>query len=67
MLRLLCDLPGISVPPEDLDQAPLLLNCQNGTLDLSGETPLLYPHRKEDLLTKLCPYPYLADAGRPVK
>ncbi len=36
-----------------LDQQPMLLNVQNGTLDL--ETYELRPHVREDLLTKISP------------
>ena len=47
---------GIPVLPEQFDVEPFLLNCVNGTLDLhSGE---LRPHRREDLITKLCPVEY---------
>jgi len=42
----------ISVSAEDLDQNPLLLNCQNGTVDL--ETGDLREHRPDDLITKIC-------------
>src|SRR5262245_15621797 len=55
---------GVAVRPEDLDADPWLLNCDNGTLDLrTGE---LRPHRREDLLTKLCPTPYDPDAKCPL-
>lgn len=52
--------PGIPVAQEDLDADPWALNCLNGTLDLrTGE---LRPHRREDLLTHLCPVAYDPDA-----
>ncbi len=42
--------------PEDFDNDPWVLNCENGTLDLrTGE---LRPHDPADLLTKLCPVNY---------
>jgi P4 family phage/plasmid primase-like protien len=53
MIRLARSEPGVPVLPADLDSDLWLLNVQNGTLDLrSGQ---LRPHRREDLLTKLCP------------
>lgn len=52
--------PGIPIMPEELDADPWALNCLNGTLDLrTGE---LRPHRREDLLTHLCPVIYDPDA-----
>jgi putative DNA primase/helicase len=55
--------PGIPVTPDNLDADPWLLNVQNGTLDLrTGE---LRPHRREDLMTKLAPVAYEAQAAAP--
>ncbi len=52
--------PGVPVLPEQFDSDPWLLNCRNGTVDLaSGE---LRPHRREDLITRLCPVEYRPDA-----
>lgn len=52
--------PGIPILPEQFDADPFLLNCLNGTIDLrTGE---LRPHRREDLITKLCPVEYQPDA-----
>jgi len=43
----------ISVLSNDLDKDDYLLNCTNGTVNLrTGE---LRPHRRENLITKLCP------------
>lgn len=51
----------ISVPPESsFDRQPLLVNCQNGTLDL--DTMELRPHRREDRLTKIIAADYDPDA-----
>jgi putative DNA primase/helicase len=48
--------PSVVVVPDQLDTDPFLLNCANGTVDLrTGE---LRPHRREDLLTKMCRTPY---------
>ena len=45
--------PGIPILPTEFDQDPLLLNVQNGTIDLrTGE---LRPHRRSDLISKLIP------------
>lgn len=64
MLRLARSEPGIPVVPDELDQDVWLLNCPNGTLDLrTGE---LRPHRREDLITKLCPVPFDKNASAPI-
>jgi putative DNA primase/helicase len=48
--------PALPVLPAAMDRDPFLLNAGNGTLDLrTGE---LREHRREDMLTKLCPTPY---------
>jgi P4 family phage/plasmid primase-like protien len=55
---------GIPILPENLDRDPWLLNCVNGTLDLrTGE---LRAHRREDLITKLCPVTYEKSAKSPL-
>ncbi len=41
----------------DFDRDPLLLNVRNGVLDL--KTCKLRPHKKEDLLTKICATSYV--------
>ena len=56
--------PGIPVDPKDLDTHPFLLNCRNGTLDLSsGE---LRDHSQADLLTKMADVEYDPDAQCPL-
>lgn len=45
--------PLIAIAPTALDPDPLLLNCENGTIDL--RTGMLRGHRPEDLITKICP------------
>lgn len=52
-IRALIDLAGSELPiqPEQFDQAPMLLNTENGTVNL--ETYRLQPHRREDYLTKV--------------
>lgn len=64
MLRLARSEPGIPVVPDDLDRDPWVLNCPNGTVDL--RTAELRPHRREDMLTKLCPTAYDPAATCPI-
>jgi putative DNA primase/helicase len=56
MVKLARSEPTIPILPEELNKNAWLLNCPNGTLDL--RTGKLNPHRREDLLTTLCPTPY---------
>jgi putative DNA primase/helicase len=62
----LLDLARSELPvlPAGLDRDPFVLNVANGTLDL--RTARLRPHRREDLLTKLCPTAFDPDADCPV-
>jgi putative DNA primase/helicase len=56
--------PGVPVRPEEFDADNFLLNVLNGTIDLrTGE---LREHRRSDLLTKLAPVEYKADALCPL-
>jgi putative DNA primase/helicase len=54
----------VQVQPADLDANPMLLNCTNGTVDLS--TGNLRCHQREDLLTKRAPFPYDSNARCPL-
>jgi putative DNA primase/helicase len=56
MIELAAAEVGVPVLPEQLDSDPWLLNVPNGTLDLRKGT--LREHRREDLITKLCPAPF---------
>jgi putative DNA primase/helicase len=56
--------PGIPVMQEELDADPWLLNVLNGTIDL--RTGKLREHRREDLLTYLCPVDYNPEARSPL-
>lgn len=56
--------PEIEVSHTALDRDTTLFNCTNGTVDL--RTKELLPHRREDLITKLCPYPYDPTADCPI-
>jgi len=51
---------AVIVQARQLDADPWLFNCANGTVDLrTGE---LREHRREDLLTRIAPTPYIANA-----
>ena len=63
MVRLAESVPMILIDAAMLDANPLLLNVNNGTLDLVSGA--LRPARREDYLTKLAPVPYLPDAACP--
>jgi hypothetical protein len=64
MLKMAQSEPGMAVTPSRFDADPWALNCTNGTVDLrTGE---LRPHRREDLLTALCPTAFEPDAKCPV-
>ena len=43
----------VPITVDEMDSNAWLLNCQNGTVDL--QTGELHAHRREDLLTRLCP------------
>lgn len=64
MIRLARGTPGILTNHTDLDQQPWLLNCANGTLDLT--TGELRPHNPDDLLTKQSPTRYDPTATAPL-
>lgn len=54
---------GVPVLHADLDTDPLLLNVENGTINLrTGE---LRPHDRADLITKIAPVVYRPDAKAP--
>ncbi len=63
LLSLASSEPEIPVGLGDLDQNLLLLNCPNGTLDLTTGT--LRPPLQADLITKLCPAEFHSDATCP--
>lgn len=50
----------VSVKADDLDSYPLLLNCPNGTLDLS--TGKLHAHDSKQLMTKITTTNYIPSA-----
>jgi putative DNA primase/helicase len=57
----------LAVSAEELDTDPMLLNVENGTVDL--RTGSLRPHLPEDLITKLAPVEFdpVAEASRFMK
>lgn len=63
MIRLAAVDASIAVDPNELDSDPFLLNVPNGTVDL--RTGILRPHSRRDLITKLAPVNYKADAVMP--
>jgi putative DNA primase/helicase len=60
MVKLTSVMKSISVKPEHFDADPWLVNCENGTVDL--RTGQLRPHRRDDLITRVAPVAYDADA-----
>jgi len=54
----------LAVSPNQLDADRWLLNVLNGTVDL--KTGELLPHKRENLITKICPVEYLPDATSPL-
>lgn len=55
---------GVPVSTQQLDTDPWLLNCTNGTLDLRSGN--LRQHNRGDLITRVCPVKYDADAKCPM-
>lgn len=63
MIKLAKSEMPIPARPEDFDKDPWLLNCDNGTVE--QRTGTLRQHRREDMITKLCPVPYDPNAQCP--
>lgn len=53
--------PDLAIDHEQFDADSFLLNCENGTIDLT--TGKLRPHDRNDYLSKLCPTRYNPDAN----
>jgi putative DNA primase/helicase len=64
MVRLARGIPGVIVDHEDLNSDGLILNCTNGTVDLT--TGELRPHDPADLCTQQCPVDYDPAAAAPL-
>jgi putative DNA primase/helicase len=54
---------SISITADRFDRDPMLFNVQNGTIDL--RSGILHPHRREDFIGKISPYPYDPTATAP--
>lgn len=52
-------------PARDLDRDPLLFNCKNGTIDMTGEQILLREHDRADMITKVADVEYDPEATCP--
>jgi putative DNA primase/helicase len=63
MLELAESEPALRASADDFDREPMLLNCQNGVLDLATGT--LRPHQPSARLTKLAPVVYQPGATHP--
>jgi putative DNA primase/helicase len=60
--------PAVIITPAKLDQHPLLVNCQNGTLEMPSDrqgTVRLRPHCPDDLLTRAVSVAWSPDAKCP--
>lgn len=62
-INLTIDEPGIPVLPDEFDRDAMLLNVENGTLDLTTGT--LRPHDPCDRISKLAPVTFDPDATCP--
>ena len=63
MVALAASDPEVCVEPETWDQHHMLLNVENGTIDL--ETGRLRDHRREDMITQISEVPFTPGAGCP--
>lgn len=63
-LAMAASMEGIYIQTSSLDRDPWLLNVQNGTIDL--KTGQLKNHRREDVLTKMCPVVFDPTATAPI-
>lgn len=64
MLALAASEPGVPIGVEEMNRDGQLFNCLNGTIDLrTGE---LRAHRRDDLITQLCPVEFDPEAECPL-
>jgi putative DNA primase/helicase len=54
----------LAASTDDFDTDPMLLNVQNGTIDLHTRT--LRPHNPDDLITRVCKASYCPDVATPL-
>jgi len=57
---------GMAEAPEPKRGGPILINLQNGTLEVEGDRVKLREHRPEDFLTYVLPYAYEPEAKAPI-
>jgi putative DNA primase/helicase len=55
---------GIAAQHNEFDSNPMLLNCKNGTIDLT--TGILQVHKRSDMITRCCEAVYDPDAEAPI-
>jgi len=55
---------GIAAQHNEFDLDPMLLNCKNGTIDLT--TGILRAHNRSDMITRCCDAIYDPDAEAPI-
>ena len=58
--------PHLEIGYEKLDSDPYLLNCIDGTIDLSNGTPAIRDHDPEDFITMVAPVRYDPNADCPM-
>lgn len=63
MLKLLETEPDVATLPEEFDSDPMILNVENGVVDLA--TGHLFDHNRSHMATKLAPVSFDADAAAP--
>jgi len=62
MVKLAESEPGVPISPGEMDADPMLLNCENGTLNLRAA--ILQPHDPADFITKIIRVRYEPEAMR---
>jgi putative DNA primase/helicase len=65
MIDIAKKLNGVSVTPDELDANPMLLNCENGVIDLRNGSLIPHSDSRKLLLTKIAPVNYHPSARCP--